>query len=48
MLEVLVFNPVATTLIVGGTSAVFALDLVDDILDLLRRNNVQVSTSGAF
>jgi hypothetical protein len=41
VLEILVFNPVAQNLIVGGVSSLFALDLVDDIIKLLRENEVK-------
>ncbi len=46
VLQTFVFNPVATTLFIETTAALFAFDVVDDIIDAIKNSGVKYSKSG--
>jgi RHS repeat-associated protein len=48
VLRTFVFNPVAMTLFIEANTAVFAFDLVDDVIDALKNSGAKTSKSGTW
>ncbi|MEW2259779.1 toxin TcdB middle/N-terminal domain-containing protein [Streptomyces sp. NPDC047869] len=48
VLQTFVFNPVAGTLLIESVAVLFAFDLVDDVIDLLKEKSAKISVSGTF